>query len=256
MNRLGLLALALATTGCLPEQPVDDAAEVELEAVVWTPAAGTSLSYRSRWDWEAATLGPAGERVFETDLGYRVGIELGVLATVSIMLVPCPSEAEQADTGLRSHTTVTDSSQLLGPWIEAFSTGVELELGSADASGLAYCGLHWLAAVLTTSTAEGLELDQTSIEIVGWFETPNGDRREFDATVPLAAGGLPELQIASSTSLVLTGEDELELRVELVRRPTRALDGELLDELDDLELAYAFVYGLGTSSRALLEPAD
>ena len=248
------LGLALGLAGCLPDQPgAAVEPEVELESVIWTPAAGTKIRFASDWDWEEAELGPLGERVFETDLGYRVGVELGVLATIAVMLVPCPSADEQADSALRSHTTITDSSELLGPWVEAFSTGETLELGSSDASGSSYCGLHWLSAALTITTEAGLELDQTSIEVVGWFETPEGERREFDATVPLAAGGLPELVIDSSLAF-----DELDgdWAIELIRRPSRALDGELLDQLDEAELAYAFVYGLGTSSRAQLVAAD
>ncbi|MFV8754154.1 hypothetical protein ACNOYE_26725 [Nannocystaceae bacterium ST9] len=249
-QRLALALALLGSAGC-DSEPADEAATIELEDVVWTPAAGTTLRYQSRWDWQDATIGSAGERVFETDLGYRVGVELGVLATVSVMLVPC-SEGD-ADTALRSHTTITDSSELLGPWIEAFSIGGELELGSAPASGASYCGLHWLSAALTATTDEGLALDQTSIEVIGWFETPAGERREFDATVPLAAGGLPELKIDGALEFA---EHDDALTITLVRRPSRALDGELLDELDDLELAYAFVYGLGTSSQALLVPDD
>jgi hypothetical protein len=239
--------------GCLPAGP--DSAELDdeaLEPVVWTPPAGTSLRYHSRWDWEDATIGPAGEWVFETDLGYRVGIELGVLATISVMLVPC-SEEQLAEAGLRAHSTVVDSSELLGPWIEAFSSGTTIDLGSADASGSSYCSLHWLVAALTTSTDEGLELDHTSIDLIGWYESPSGERREFEGKVPLAAGGLPDLVVDPSQSF---SEDDVTLEIELLRRPTRALDGEELAELDDAELAYAFVQGLGTSSRAVLVPSD
>lgn len=242
--------LAFTLIGCLPDPPIDDAAP-ELEPVIWTPAAGTTLRYHSRWDWEDATLGPAGERVFETDLGYRVGVEIGVLATISVMLVPCgEDELAESSSGLRSHSSISDSSQLLGPWLEAFAIGTELELGSSEASGSSYCALHWLAAALTTSTAEGLSLDQTSIELIGWYESPSGERREFEATVPLAAGGLPDLVVDVSLAF---DEADTDLQIELVRRPTRALDGELLDDLDDAELAYAFVYGLGTSSLARLD---
>lgn len=244
-----IAALALSMIACLPSEPIDDA---ELEPVIWTPPVGTALVYQSRWDWEDATLGPAGERVFETDLGYRVGIELGVLATISVMLVPCNDE-QLADPSLRSHSTISDSSELIGPWIEAFSVGSMVEFGSADASGASYCALHWLAAALTTSSSEGFELDHTSIELIGWYESPSGERREFEATVPLAAGGLPDLAIDGSSTFA---EHDADLKVELVRRPTRALDGEELDELDDAELAYAFVHGLGTASQALLLPTN
>lgn len=238
----GLLAL-----GCDASEPASAPVEAELVEVVWTPAAAAPLAYRSRWDWADATRGPDGEWVFETDLGYRVGVELGVIATISIMLVPC-SDDETADASLRAHSSVTDSSELLGPWIEAFSAGESLELGSASASGASYCALHWLAAAQTSSAPA---LEQASLAVQGWYESPSGERRSFVASVPLAAGGLPDLEFDASA---LEFDASANYAVTLVRHPTLALDGEALDELDELELAYAFVYGLGVTSQVVLEP--
>lgn len=252
MNAASRVAAALVSMvtmgllGCLPESPQDDALAPELEVVVWTPPAGSTLDYRSRWDWADATLGPSGEWVFETDLGYRVGVELGVLATISVMLVPCTSEAVEGDAGLRSHSSVIDSSELLGPWIEAFSLGLERSFGSASASGSSYCALHWLAAAQTSSEPP---LEGASLALTGWYESPAGTRREFEASVPLAAGGLPDLVVDATLEFDAEAADYV---IELVRRPTLALEGEALDELDDLELAYAFVYGLGVHSSAQL----
>lgn len=245
----GLALAGLLLLGCdAPDEP-DPSDTAELVEVVWAPAAGSTLAYRSRWDWADATRGSAGEWVFETDLGYRVGVELGVIATISIMLVPCSDDASSDAAGVRAHSSVTDSSELLGPWIEAFSVAAPLELGSASASGASYCALHWLAAAQTSSEPA---LDQASLAVEGWYESPSGERRSFAASVPLAAGGLPDLEVDAST---LEFDASAGYVVTLIRRPTLALDGELLDELDDLELAYAFVYGLGVSSRVLLEPS-
>jgi hypothetical protein len=244
------LALAgLLVLGCDAAEPESAPDDVALVEVVWTPAAGATLAYRSRWDWADATRGTAGEWVFETDLGYRVGVELGVIATISIMLVPCSDdESASTEAGLRAHSSVTDSSELLGPWIEAFSAAEPLELGRASASGASYCALHWLAAAQTSSEPA---LDQASLAVQGWYESPSGERRSFAASVPLAAGGLPELEFDASEREFDASAEHV---VTLVRHPTLALDGEPLEELDDLELAYAFVYGLGVTSQVVLEP--
>jgi hypothetical protein len=248
LGRLALLTLALAPA-CDPgsSDSGEPVSNLDPEPVEWQPAAGSLMRYVSTWDWSGAQRADTGEWIFETDLGTRVGIDLGYLTTSTMMLVPC-TEAETGEdqsTDFRSHSTISDDSLLTGPWIEAFAEHPEdLQYGFATASGERYCSLHWLAA-----TSEELG---ASIEIRGWFEQEHDERVPFTATVPLANGGLRPLHFAAT-------DDTSELprssgTVRLTRHPARALDGVDIEALTPSELAFEFLQGLARTSDVSIEP--
>lgn len=250
------LGVVMALIGCdepvatndADDEATDDAGEPA--AIEWQPPAGTSLRYVSQWDWTGAEQATTGEWVFETDLGVRVGIELGYLATATLMLVPCEDdEAEADDSSLRAHSTVSDSSLLIGPFVESFTDDpLERELGISEASGATYCALHWLAAPVEQAASDGFMLDQTSVEVHGWYEGASGERHTFAATVPLSAGGLRPLH---ALDLERTTGDPSTIR--LIRRPARALDGVEIEALSPSELAFELVQGLAIESTVWVE---
>jgi hypothetical protein len=244
LGRLAVLALTLAA-GCDfgssdPDEPASDFEPPE--PIEWQPEAGSLMRYVSSWDWSGAEQAQTGEWIFETDLGTRVGLDLGYLTTSTMMLVPCTGE--DAATVFRSHTTISDDSLLTGPWIEPFAEHPEqLQYGFATASGQRYCSLHWLAA-----TSEELG---ASIEIEGWFEHEDGEREPFTATVSLANGGLRPLyfeQTDDTNELPTTSAT-----VRLLRQPARALDGVDIDTLTPSELAFEFLQGLARTSEVWIE---
>jgi hypothetical protein len=199
------------------------------------------MRYVSAWDWSGAERAETGEWVFETDLGVRVGIVLGDITTSTMMLVPCSEADESEASGFRSHTTISDDSLLTGPWVESFGDADERQYGFATASGERYCSLHWLAA-----TSEELG---SSIEIHGWYETEDGQRETFSASVTLANGGLRPLYLSADT-------EELPLAdatIRLVRRPALALDGVEIETLTASELAFEFLQGLARTSEVFIE---
>jgi hypothetical protein len=245
----GALVLALAlTTGCdLGSSDLDESGvALEPAPIEWQPEAGSLMRYVSIWDWSGAERAQTGEWVFETDLGVRVGIDLGYLTTSTMMLVPCTeTEAgEDQTTDFRSHTTISDDSLLAGPWIEPFAEQPEeRQYGFATASGERYCSLHWLAA-----TSEELG---ASIQIHGWFEHEDGEREFFNATVALANGGLRPLYssaMQAMDTLPATGGT-----VRLVRQPARALDGVDIATLTPSELAFEFLQGLTRTSAVWID---
>jgi hypothetical protein len=228
VRRAAALVL-LVVFGCDDSEPISDE---QPEAIEWQPEAGSLMRYVSSWDWSGAEQATTGEWVFTTDLGVRVGIELGELATSTMMLVPCDD--------FRSHSTISDDSLLTGPWIEDFAAADELQYGFATASGETYCSLHWLAAA-----SEELG---GSIEIHGWYELDDGERETFAASVSLANGGLRPLYIEDGDELPKT-----DATVRLVRRPARALDGVDVETLTASELAFEFLQGLARTSEVLIE---
>lgn len=245
-SRLARLGLVLAAAGCDAgssgshdmDEPESNVESEPPESIEWQPEADTLMRYVSAWDWTGAEQAETGEWVFVTDLGTRVGIDLGYLTTSTMMLVPCTATGEDQATSFRSHTTIADDSLLTGPWIEAFAEYPdERQYGFATASGERYCSLHWLAA-----TSEELG---ASIEIGGWFEHEDGEREPFTATVTLANGGLRPLY---TTDLPPSSGT-----VRLVRQPARALDGVDIDALTPSELAFEFLQGLARTSQVWIE---
>jgi hypothetical protein len=231
-HRLLAVMFSALAAACDPGSSAEDEPAFEQpEPIAWQPEAGSLMRYVSSWDWSGAERAETGEWVFETDLGVRVGIELGYLTTSTMMLVPC------SDTDFRSHATISDDSLLTGPWIEPFAEYPEpLEYGFATASGEPYCSLHWLAA-----TSEELG---ASVEIHGWFEREDGERETFDATVSLANGGLRPL---------VSLDPGVGQTVRLQRRPARALDGVDIETLTPSELAFEFLQGLARTSEVWIE---
>jgi hypothetical protein len=233
-----LVLVLMLAVGCDlgSSDPDEPGSALEPEPIDWQPEAGSLMRYVSTWDWSGAERAETGEWVFETDLGVRVGIDLGYLTTSTMMLVPC--------TDFRSHTTISDDSLLAGPWIEPFAEQPEqLQYGFATASGERYCSLHWLAA-----TSEELG---ASIEIHGWFEHEDGERETFAATVSLANGGLRPLYSSAMQDM-----DTLPAAggtVRLVRQPARALDGVDIETLTPSELAFEFLQGLARTSAVWIE---
>ncbi len=248
------LALVVVTGGCDEPDAQSDMSETgdtgseQSEPIEWEPPAATTLHYVSTWDWTGAEQ-QDGEWVFETDLGTRVGVELGYLATATLMLVLCAEADAAAGLDFRSHSTVSDESLLLGPWIEDFGHGPsEHELGVGQTSGARYCALHWFATPVDDAADDGYVLNQTSIAVTGWYEGADGARHEFDATVGLSAGGL---RLLESVELPESGEAAT---VRLIRRPARALDGVEVEGRSESELAFEFIQGLARSSSAWIEP--
>jgi hypothetical protein len=225
-----LLGALLLVAGCDSSDAGESVLDEPAQAIEWQPEADSPMRYVSSWDWSGAEQAATGEWVFETDLGVRVGIELGNLTTSTMMLVPC------SETDFRSHTTISDDSLLAGPWIEDFAEATELEYGFATASGERYCSLHWLAA---TSEALG-----AAIELHGWFERHDGARESFVASVSLANGGLRPLYAEDTDELPSAGGT-----VYLVRYPARALDGVDVETLTASELGFEFLQGLARTSE-------
>ena len=240
MKKIGRIAAVALLLGCDSSDDVEPSSDEPLEATEWQPQADSLMRYVSSWDWSGAERAETGEWMFETDLGVRVGIELGDITTSSLMLVPC-SEANESESDFRSHTTISDDSLLAGPWVESFAEADEKQYGFATASGERYCSLHWLAA-----TSEELG---ASIEIHGWYELADGERESFSASVTLANGGLRPLYLSADA-------DELpaaDATVRLVRRPALALDGVEIETLTASELAFEFLQGLARTSEVFIE---
>lgn len=216
--------------------------------------AGARVGYTLSLDWEGATF-TAGEAVFQTDLGHRIGLSQARVASIGAQLAPC-----QTDTGLAwspldllsppayaDHVTVADSSLLSAVVVEDLLAAERTSYGVGTASGLDYCEVHWLSGATTEDGMEG-----QSVRLVGWMEGPDtGETRTFEAEIWLSAGGLPALTASQTPTapLALNGE-ALDAEVEILRYPARALDGEALDALSDAEIAYAFLAGLGRGAAA------
>lgn len=213
--------------------------------------AGTSVQYVLSVDWEGASH-QDGARVFETDLGYRVGLTRADVATIGVQLDPCEISGLRwspldllGRPALADHATTADSSLVSAVLVEDLLDAERVDFGVGDASGLEYCAVHWLTGATTEAGMGG-----QSVRLDGWIHAPDeAEARALDGKIWLSAGGLPDLVAGEAAAGVSSGED-LDAEVEIARLPARALDGEELSVLSDAEIAYAFLAGLGRGAEA------
>ncbi len=248
---MGLLLLALVGCGgsldsAAPEDSAAPAFSLSLEA-------GETVRYALSVDWGEATL-EDGVRTWTTDLGYTVRLSAARVSSIGAQLDPC-----EVDTGLAAwspldllggparadHVVTLDSSLYSATLVEDLLAGERQSYGTGAASGLDYCAIHWLSGPTTEDGMAG-----QSIHLEGSVQGPeDAEARAFLGEIWLSAGGLPELTEGSGAG-ALDGSEGVAAEIEILRRPTRALDGEELSALSDAEIAYAFLAGLGSAAEA------
>lgn len=245
-----MIAALLLLVACSNAPLVETGTDSGRQATTLALGAGASVQYVLSVDWEGASL-EDGARVFETDLGYRVGLTRADVATIGVQLDPCELSGLRwspldllGRPALADHATTADSSLVSAVLVEDLLDAERVDFGVGGASGLEYCAVHWL----TGATTEG-GMGGQSVRLDGWVQAPDGAERPLSGEIWLSAGGLPELVTGETAAGVLSGDD-LDAAVEIVRFPARALDGEELSVLSDAEIAYAFLAGLGRGAEA------
>jgi hypothetical protein len=239
--------LTAAGPGCRSSSSLGGASSLDLEE-------GASVRYVLAWSQEGVS--PDGS--FVTDMGYRVTIESGYIATVSMVLVPCDSSDEEGGSAaLRwlsprsahaDHAYDWDTSRVEGVVIEDVTSTSALQLGTAAASGASYCQAHWVAAAGQGIAEDGTYM-ASAVVLRATVESATGEMREVDTSTTLGAGALRDLETAETDLMTLLDAAPTEATITITRHPALALDGEDLSALSDEEIAYAFVRGLCASAR-------
>ncbi|MFT7583126.1 MAG: hypothetical protein ACI9MR_004812 [Myxococcota bacterium] len=218
--------------------------------------ADAGLSYVLAWDWRGAQRDESTQEwVFETDLGYVVGLQSGHLASASVELIPClQATARRAPTGLSltataraAHTVAVDVSHSSVDRIESFEDASTMA-GTAVTGGAAYCKAHYLVAPSPAAThPDGTQLGGYTLRASGWYLPPDapGDATPtpFDLALTLPSGAIRTMtQRSEAPSL------DADAEVTVTRTVPRAFDGVLFEELEDIELAYEFLNGIARST--------
>lgn len=223
------------------------------EAAPLELARDAAITYVLAWSWEGARR-EGDAWVFETDLGYTVGISAAHSATSQLELVPCPT-ASQAGGGAvawlsdlvvgtahAAHGGAPDASAAAFPIVESWLTAQPLVFGAAKASGAAYCEVHQLSAPIEAAAPDGVALAGESLVVSGFWSAPGeAERHGMEISVNLSDGRVRPLDAVIDWPAAAT---EGEAAIVITRRPARAFDGLKLDELADIDLAFEALGGL------------
>lgn len=276
-----VLAAALAACDGVDGAPEDDAAGPaaadELaalagvgEAAPLAVARDTAITYVLAWSWDGARR-EGDAWVFETDLGYTVGIVAAHSATSQIALVPCvDAEAageESAPGGVAAraidlvvgtahaaHGGTPDASTAAEPIVESWLDGARRVFGGARAGGAAYCELHVVSAPIAGAAADGTVLAGEALVLSGFWSAPGeGERHGLRVSINLSDGRVRPLGRWVDWPAEATAG---ELAVVIERRPARAFDGLVLEELGDVELAYEVLGGVLQSAEVSVARRD
>lgn len=199
------------------------------------------IHYLVRTDWDGVPLA-GGERVFETDLGYTVGLSSLHLRTTSLELVPCEPVAalellellELRPGRAHAHGGSYDhdiSAVEPGLFDDLMIEQVQVR-GHTLATRSAYCELF---------SVHGTGRDETVASVVGWYRAP-GAREEvaFVAEHPLGVTDVALLPVGAWDDSLLPDEAE----VLVTWFPARAFDGLELVALPPIDLAYELSHAL------------
>lgn len=212
------------------------------------------ITYVLAWSWEGARR-EGDAWVFETDLGYTVGISAAHSATSQLELVPC-STASQASgggaiawlsdlvvgTAHAAHGGTPDASAAAFPIVESWLTERPRVFGAAKASGAAYCEAHQLSAPIEAAAPDGFALAGESLVVSGFWSAPGEvERHGLEIRINLSDGRVRPLDaVIDWPAEAIEGE----AAIVITRRPARAFDGLKIDEMADIDLAFEALGGL------------
>jgi hypothetical protein len=213
-----------------------------------------AITYVLAWSWEGARR-EGDAWVFETDLGYTVGISAAHSATSQLELVPC-STASQASgggaiawlsdlvvgTAHAAHGGTPDASAAAFPIVESWLTERPLVFGAAKASGAAYCEAHQLSAPIEAAAPDGFAFAGESLVVSGFWSAPGeAERHGLEVSVNLSDGRVrPLAAVIDWPAEAIEGE----AAIVITRRPARAFDGLKIDEMAEIDLAFEALGGL------------
>ncbi|MFK7989527.1 MAG: hypothetical protein AB8I08_26155 [Sandaracinaceae bacterium] len=224
MARRTLLLSGALAVGCAM-LPVSDLVPAQVHYIVET-------------DWEGVPL-VDGERVFETDLGYTVGVSSFQIHTTSIELIPCEDrtaawDPRPARAFAHGSTYEHDISAVEPSVLDDVMVEQALDRGQSLAVRATYCELF---------TTHGSGSQEAITSITGWVRIAGAEEATpFVAEHPLGLAELTPLPAGVSNDALLPDEAE----IIVTRLPARAFDGLELDSMPSIDLAYEV-------SRALLE---
>lgn len=244
-------------------EATDELAAAEIDEVAPLQAArGTAITYVLAWSWEGARR-EGDAWVFESDLGYTIGITSAHSAISQVALVPCAgADAARDDGGVgglaawaadlvvgtahAAHGGTPDASTAAEPIVESWGDAARV-FGAATAGGGDYCELHVVSAPIAGAAADGTLFAGETLIMTGFWAAPGeGERHGLQVRVNLSDGRVRPLARTIEWPREAAGAG---LAVVIERRPARAFDGLALGELSDVELAYEVLGGVLQSSE-------
>ncbi len=242
---------AAASSGEAPADGSSTGAAAE-EAGPLALARDATLTYVLAWSWEGARR-EGDAWVFETDLGYTVGITAAHSATSQLELVPCSTEAQAGGgavawlsdlaigTAHAAHGGTPDASAAAFPIVESWLADAPVVFGAALASGASYCDAHQLSAPIEASAADGFVFAGETLVVSGFWSAPGAaERHGLEISVNLSDGRTRPLGARIDWPEGVEGD----AAIVITRRPARAFDGLVFEDMADIDLAFAALGGL------------
>lgn len=223
--------LALLFSGCIQAQEDELAKEYESSGV---PITVSEASYRTTWDWGAATPHDDQGWSVTNNLGIEFRVDSGHLTAYAASLVPC-TLAKRSEWSLwpiakayADHGVSADPSVQPIPVIEDLANPSESVLAEVSFPESVYCQVHYLVAG-ATEDSEHLFSDEIlgqSVSIQGAYRAQAEDPwTELELASEFPNGSLHRIQLDQSGP---------EPRAEVLIQ--RAL-GLLFDDLDPLSMS-------------------
>jgi hypothetical protein len=236
------------------------------EAAPLQAARDTAITYVLAWSWEGARR-EGGAWVFESDLGYTIGITAAHSAISQVALVPCEGADAAREAGgpaawavdlvvgtaHAAHGGTPDASTAAEPIVEWWGEEARV-FGAAKAGGGDYCELHVVSAPIAGAAADGTAFAGETLVLTGFWSAPGeGERHGLKVSVNLSDGRVRPLARMVEWPREAAGEG---LAVVIERRPARAFDGLALERLSDVELAYEALGGVLQSAEVTVARRD
>ncbi len=201
------------------EASPDDEADDDLS----TGVSLSSIEYILAFSWGDAEPLDGGGWATVNDLGYRVEIEAGYLASYSASLSPCtPVDTSASNTtaslservlggllvpttAFAGHAEAADPSQIEAPRIEDLANPTESTFGAAEFELADYCWAHYLAAGTDEATASlptDADMDGVTLYLEGtvWLDENSAEPIMIQTTT--ASGVLEGIDLESLEAAV------------------------------------------------------
>lgn len=237
-----------------------------VQTIRYSPPEGSSITYQLQWSWVGARWDESARAyVFQNNLGYTFGIQVGYVGLGAMQLVHCDmAEGSstwgqlgvpwlpirwQIRTAHADHGFSNDSSFVSQFVAENMAESKLAMYAQGKASGQTYCRLHVLYVPVSQQASDGFELKRRSLWLQGWYQKPRSpEKNPWQVELHLQSGGVIDLRQSFEPTTTPTSSQE----VRVVRYPARSLDGIAPDSMHSLDAAHQFLLQLAQTTEAVI----
>ena len=234
-----------------------------------TPPGPHEVRYRLAWSSDGVERAAGGSWEVTNDLGYRIRVTRGWVASYSMELVECPKESALTRllaaallprSAFAGHLSGTPNPAAIHPaQVESLLDPGSREVGSVTLAPQAYCKLHYLVARAgreSPGLPPELDMVDVSLHVEGTYRAP-GSTTDVPFTIHTASAYGQLFESAGSPAAPIrvdTGRSALQ--VEVRRKLARMFDGVDFAHMTDKNIALQALRSLVNSAEIQVLPVD